>query len=292
MIGKFKNQPKVIKASALLQKEVNMKQFNKGKALIAGVLLSVTLSSTTAFAANYKVVKNDSLYKIGKLFGTSINTLKTDNKLTTAAIKPGQIIKVPAKTHTIKKGDTLYSIAKKYKVKLFSLRKANHKWNDSLTVGRKLLIPASTTSTTTQKTTTTNSTTQAKATSTNAVIPYTEKEVDLLARLITAETTGEPYKAMVAVGAVVVNRVQSTEWPNSISSVINHVTGGYYQFTPVENGYINKPASAEATKAAWDAIKGSDPSNGAKFYYDNTSTNEWITSKPVTARIGNMIFVK
>jgi spore germination cell wall hydrolase CwlJ-like protein len=112
-----------------------------------------------------------------------------------------------------------------------------------------------------------------------------------LARLITAETTGQPYEAMVAVGGVVVNRVQSPDWPSSITAVINHVTGGYYQFTPVKNGYINSPPSDIAVKAAWDALYGSDPSNGACFYFDDSSTNQWLWSKPITARIGSMVFV-
>ena len=259
-----------------------MKQLHKGKALIAGVLLSLTLTQTTAFAADYKVVRDDSLYKIGNLFGTSISTLKTKNKLQSDKIYAGQVLDIPAKIHTVLKGDTLYLIAKKYNVKLFSLRKANHKWDDLIMPNQKLIIPASKTS----------ASSTLKSTSAGAVIPYTQDEVDLLARLITAETIGEPYDAMVGVGAVVVNRVQSAEWPNTISSVINHVTGGYYQFTPVQNGYINNPTSDEAVKAALAALDGKDPSKGAMFYYDDSCTNEWITSKPVTAKIGKMVFAE
>ncbi|MBU5333516.1 MAG: LysM peptidoglycan-binding domain-containing protein [Anaerocolumna aminovalerica] len=264
-----------------------MKQLNKGKVLVAGVLLSLTLSQTTAFAANYKIVKNDSLYKIGNLFGTSISTLKTTNKLQSDKIYPGQILDVPAKIHTVQKGNTLYSIAKKYNVKLFSLRKANHKWDDLILPGRKLIIPASKTSSNA-----TLSSSTAKLDSSKAVISYTQEEFDLLARLITAEANGEPYSAMVGIGAVVVNRVKSAEWPNTISAVINDVPGGYYQFTPVENGYINNPATDEAKKAAKEALNGSDPSKKAMFYYDDTCTNEWIKSKPVTVKIGSMIFAK
>lgn len=267
-----------------------MKQLNKGKALITGVLLSLALSQTTAFAANYKVVRDDSLYKIGNLFGTSTKTLMSENKLQSDEIYPGQVLDVTARIHTVQKGDTLYLIAKKYNVKLFSLRKANHKWDDLIISGRKLIIPASIISNTINTSSTVSSSTA--PTSTETVIPYTQEEVDLLARLIAAETTNEPYDAMVGVGAVVVNRVKSAEWPNTISSVINHVIGGYYQFTPVKNGYINNPATDEAVKAAWAALYGSDPSKGAMFYYDDTCTNEWITSKPVTAKIGSMVFVK
>lgn len=259
-----------------------MKQLHKGKALIAGVLLSLTLFQTTAFAADYKVVKDDSLYKIGQLFGTSISTLKTENKLQSDTIYPGQVLYVNAKIHNIQKGDTLYLISKKYDVTLSSLRKANNKWDDLILPGQKLIIPASNTSVPGTP----------ESPSTETVIPYTQQEVDLLARLITAEATGQPYDAMVGVGAVVVNRVKSTEWPNTISSVINHVAGGYYQFTPVKNGYIKNPASDVAVKATWDALYGKDPSKKAMFYYDDSCTNEWILSKPVKVKIGRMVFAE
>lgn len=115
-------------------------------------------------------------------------------------------------------------------------------------------------------------------------------DLDLLARLITAEAQGEPYEAKVAVGAVVVNRVQSGSWPNTYKGVIYQNINGYYQFTPVVNGWIDKPAQPDCIKAAKAAMSGADPTNGAEFYYDDTTTNEWILSKPVSTRIGQMIF--
>jgi spore germination cell wall hydrolase CwlJ-like protein len=114
--------------------------------------------------------------------------------------------------------------------------------------------------------------------------------LDLLARLITAEAQAEPYEAKVAVGAVVMNRVQSGSWPNTIKDVIYQNINGYYQFTPVVNGWINKPAEPGSIEAAKAALNGSDPTNGAEFYYDDTTTNEWILSKPVSTKIGHMIF--
>jgi spore germination cell wall hydrolase CwlJ-like protein len=128
--------------------------------------------------------------------------------------------------------------------------------------------------------------------SADSVIPYTNSELDLLARLIEAEAAGEIYEAKVAVGGVVVNRVQSPEWPNNITNVINHISGGYYQFTPVKNGMISKPASSDSIKAAKAAIYGSDPSKGALFYFDDSSTNQWLWSKTRTAYIDHMVFVK
>lgn len=117
-----------------------------------------------------------------------------------------------------------------------------------------------------------------------------DQELDLLARLITAEAQGEPYEAQVAVGAVVLNRVKSGVWPGSIEGVIYQNIGGYYQFTPVVNGWIDKPAKESSIKAAKAALRGEDPTNGAQFYYDDTTTNEWILSKIVSIKIGRMIF--
>jgi len=123
-----------------------------------------------------------------------------------------------------------------------------------------------------------------------APAPEAVDEVDLLARLITAEAQGEPYEAQVAVGAVVINRVQSGVWANTIEAVIYQRINGYYQFTPVQNGWINKPAESESIKAAQAALSGADPTNGAQFYYDDKATNPWILAKPVSVQIGHMIY--
>jgi len=233
--------------------------------------------TTTAYAAKYTVVKNDSLYKISGLFKTTVNKIKNDNKLKTDKIYPGQTLEIDAKTYIVKKGDTLSGIAKRYKITLASLKKANNISGSKIKVGQKLIIPG------------VKANEAAKAA---GVIPYTQAELDLLARLIEAEAGGESYNAKVAVGAVVVNRVQSKDWASSISGVINEKYGDYYQFTPVQNGMIKKPAGDDSIKAAKEALTGKDPSNGAIFYYDSSSTNTWIRSKQVTARIGNLTFAK
>lgn len=250
---------------------------------ISGVFVSFALFTTTVSAAEYKVVTNDSLYKISTLFKTPTSTLMSDNNLSSTTIYPGQVLEVPADTYIIKSGDSIYLIAKKFGISVTSLRQANSKWDNLIMPGQTLIIPGIQPGSTSTGTTTTASKT---------VIPYTAAEVNLLARLITAETTGEPYDAMVAVGAVVVNRVQSPDWPSSITLVINQVINGYYQFTPVKNGYINNPPSDVALKAAWAALYGSDLSNNAMFYFDDSSTNQWMWSKPITARIGSMVFAK
>jgi len=248
--------------------------------LFGGILLSALLFAGSAYGASYKVAQGDSLYKIGLLFNVSAATIKADNKLSGDIIYPGQVLYVRSGTYTVKSGDTLYLIANKLGISLNTLRKINNKWDDMIYPGQTLNIP--------NGTATINST---AAVSGKSVIPYTEAELDLLARLVRAEAESEPYQAQVGVAAVVVNRVKSSIFPNTITSVIYQKSDGFYQFTPVENGWINKPATQTARNAALEALKGSDPSNGALYYFDDSATNKWLWSKPIKAYIGRMVFV-
>lgn len=112
-------------------------------------------------------------------------------------------------------------------------------------------------------------------------------DVDLLARLISAESRGEPYEGQVAVGAVVLNRVEHPSFPNSISAVIYQP----YAFSCVDDGQFDKPVAESAYRAAKDAINGADPSGGAVYYYNpRTATSSWIYSRPVIVEIGAHLF--
>ncbi len=114
-------------------------------------------------------------------------------------------------------------------------------------------------------------------------------DVYLLAQCIYSEARGEPYKGQVAVGAVVLNRVKSSAFPNSISGVI-------YQrgaFSAVDDGQINLQPNDSALKAAKDAMNGWDPTGGCLYYYNPAkTTNRWIKSRPIVVRIGNHVFCK
>ena len=125
----------------------------------------------------------------------------------------------------------------------------------------------------------------------NAAIKYTANDLNLLARLITAEAGGESYNAQVAVGAVVVNRVRSSSFPNTISSVINQKTNGSYEFTPVLNGNINRPAQANALKAAIEALSGNDPTNNALFFYSGNAPTGSNLSQSACIRIDHLTFI-
>lgn len=109
----------------------------------------------------------------------------------------------------------------------------------------------------------------------------------LLARVVYGEARGEPYKGQVAVAAVILNRVKSSEFPNSISGVV-YQSGA---FDAVADGQVNLTPDETAIKAAKDAMNGWDPTNGCLYYYNpETSTNKWMLSLPVTLSIGRHNF--
>lgn len=166
-----------------------------------------------------------------------------------------------AKTHYVQKGDTLWKIGLKYGVSVTELKRVNHKTSDLLYVGETLKIP-------------------------QAVSSY---EKDLLARLVEAEAKGEPYAGKVAVATVVLNRVDSHLFPNSIKEVIYQKD----QFTPVKNGEINKPASYASKKAVEEALAFRGHGRGSLYFYNPQKTsNTWLRAKQVTVVIGNHVFAK
>jgi N-acetylmuramoyl-L-alanine amidase len=169
-----------------------------------------------------------------------------------------------ATSHRVQSGDTYWKIASKYGVPVNSLMKANNTTSSLLYAGSSIVIPNSTIS---------------------------EADKDLMARLVRAEA--EPYAGKVAVATVVLNRVASSEFPNTVRSVIYEVSNGHYAFTPVANGQINKPADAASRKAVNEALAFRGQGSGSLFFYNpKTAVSKWIFSRPVTVTIGNHRFAK
>ncbi len=114
-----------------------------------------------------------------------------------------------------------------------------------------------------------------------------QASLDLLARVISAEARGEPYSGQVAVGAVILNRVEHPSFPNTIAGVV-------YQpgaFTCMVDGQIDQPVAESAVRAAREALNGADPSGGAIYYFNPaTATSSWIWSRPLILQIGNHRF--
>lgn len=128
---------------------------------------------------------------------------------------------------------------------------------------------------------------QAGNTSSGSTGGYTDSDTYLLARCIYAEARGESYTGQVAVGAVVLNRVKSDQFPNTISGVIYQ----RHAFTAVSDGQINLAPDQTAINAAKDAMNGWDPTYGCLYYYNPvTATSEWIFSRKTVVTIGKHVF--
>lgn len=264
-----------------------MVKIRNSKTLLFTMVLSLAipvLTSYKASAATYTVASSDSLFKISKTFNTSTKNLIDDNSLKSTTIIPGQKIWVSCKTYTVNKGDSLFLIAKKYGMPLSKLTSANNISTNYIVSGQKINIPVCFVAPVVTPVST------SKVPAKTTTVSHNAQDVDLLARLITAEASGQPYQAKIAVAAVVINRVQSGTFTNTIRGVIYETINGYHQFTPVLNGLINKPADTDAVKAANAALNGQDPTKGALFYFDHTITNKWLLAKPVSIIIDKLIF--
>lgn len=164
-------------------------------------------------------------------------------------------------TYVVQSGDTLYRISQQYGVPVHVIRDKNNIKNNLIYPGNRLIIP-------------------------NAI---TATEKDLLARLVRAEAVGEPYAGKVAVAVVILNRADSSLFPNTVSQVINQPG----QFTPVANGMINKPADPESIRAVNEALMLRGTGSGSLYFYNPKKTNnQWLRSKQVTIIIGNHTFAK
>lgn len=115
----------------------------------------------------------------------------------------------------------------------------------------------------------------------------TEDTIQLLARVIYGEGRGEPYEGQVAIGAVVLNRVEHPQFPDTIEEVVFQRGA----FDAVLDGQINLEPDESAVRAAIDALSGTDPTGGAIYYWNPaTATSRWIWTVPITTSIGRHVF--
>lgn len=169
-------------------------------------------------------------------------------------------------THSVKSGETYWTISQKHGLSVNYLKSINDKSSNKLNVGEKLVLPSATIS---------------------------ELDKDLMARLVSAEAKGEPYAGKIAVATVILNRVDSIKFPDTVKEVIYQQVDGHYAFTPVQNGTINQPADEQSKKAVEEAIAFRGQGNGSLYFYNpNTSTSDWIWSREVTVVIGNHRFAR
>ncbi|HZK17792.1 MAG TPA: cell wall hydrolase [Clostridia bacterium] len=173
--------------------------------------------------------------------------------------------------YTVEHGDTLYSIANSNDTNINNLTAVNNIVNNIIWPGQVLVIPQ-----------------QGKQTSI-----ISDADLRLLARLIYAEARGETLEGKVAVGAVVLNRVRSPYFPDTVEEVIFQKNTYVYQFSPVGDGTINLEPDEPAIEAASIALSGLDPTEGALYFYNPEIADDvWIRTLPVIKRIGNHIFAQ
>lgn len=180
-----------------------------------------------------------------------------------------------AASHTVIPGDTLWGIGVSYGSTVDQIKKANNLQGNLIFPGQKFFIPD-------------NLTEVSRGAGAGNM---SASEFDILARIITAEADNQDYETKVAVGAVVLNRVKSPLFPDTIRGVVYQVDeAGRYQFEPVLNGWINRPASESAKRAARDALSGRDPTGGGLFFWESWVKNNYLNSRPVAQIMGAFTF--
>ncbi|WP_216829788.1 cell wall hydrolase [Alkalihalobacterium elongatum] len=207
----------------------------------------------------------------------------------------------PAFAYTVEKGDTMTKIAQAHGLTLKELAEANPQIKnlDLIYIGdhihiakRKNFNPPKQTSNSNnvsrKKAPLSSANTEEKKETNSNKLSLTEAEIDLLARIVRAEAQTEPFEGKVAVADVVLNRLESSQFPNTIKGVI-YQRG---QFQPVSNGQVNKPADKESIKAVHAAL--TDMRNIAKgslfFYNPDIATSRWLDSRETTVVIGQHVF--
>lgn len=205
--------------------------------------------------------------------------------ITTLGVMAIPTLPVMAATHTVEPGQTLWTISQANHVSLQAMLNANPSVDPTnLQIGQSVNVPtakAGLLSTQTQ--------------SSNQALLASDSSLLWMARIIQAEASGQSMKAKVAVGDVVLHRVQSSNYPDTVKGVIFQITDGYYQFTPVLNGHIYNTPSNKSVQAAKKVLDQSvDYVPGAYVFFtpSKTPNASWVWSQPRVAHIDNFIFAR
>lgn len=176
-----------------------------------------------------------------------------------------------AVTHTVAKGESLYLISKQYGTTVATLKSDNGLSGNTIYPQQQLRVNTETTA----------------EPSRSGGFGLSADDISWLAKCIYGEARGESYTGQVAVAAVILNRMESSKFPDTVKGVIFEPLA----FTAVADGQIYMTPDAEAVKAARDAANGWDPSGGALYYWNPAkATSKWIWSRTIVTKIGNHVF--
>ncbi|MBR5329320.1 MAG: LysM peptidoglycan-binding domain-containing protein [Firmicutes bacterium] len=256
--------------------------FLKKAAVYTAVVAAFLLGSTAVSAADiqyHTVKKGDTCYQIARQYGTEVSAVLNANGIGEKdVIYPGRRLTIDANAkntpngnYTVKRGDTLHSIATSRGITTTALKQQNGLTADRIYAGQKLKVDQGSNSGTN-----------------NSALSNTE--IQLMAKMIHAEARGESYRGQVAVGAVIMNRIKSNLFPNTLNGVLYQKN----QFSAVNDGQFHNAVPGEtALAAAREAASGSDPTYGALYYWNpQKANNSWLNQKPILVTIGNHVFAK
>jgi N-acetylmuramoyl-L-alanine amidase len=188
---------------------------------------------------------------------------------TKEAVNAVRTVEKQHETYKVAKGDNLYTIAEMFGTTVAELVELNNLETTTIHVNQALVVPADTLK------------------EYPVGLKLTDKEVEWIAQMIHAEARGEPYLGQVAVGAVIINRIKSSQFPNTVRGVLFQEGA----FQPIRNGSFYRPASEQAYRAALEALNGNDPTNGALFFFNPKLSNDrFMHSRTPVVTIGQHRF--
>lgn len=247
--------------------------------------------SAAEVCTTHTVVSGDTCYKIAQAYGIAQSAVVNANGLTSdgTLIYPGQTLVIDSNAkntnggnYTVKSGDSLYKIASAYGTTVTALKTVNNLTGDRIYCGQVLCTGSAASNQTSAATATSVTTTNSSSLS--------EAEINQLAKMIYAEARGESYTGQVAVGAVIMNRIESDLFPDTLEGVLYQTN----QFTAITDGQFDAATpDSTALAAAYDAAKGTDPTNGSLYYWNPAKTsNAYLNAKTILATIGSHVFAK
>ncbi len=241
------------------------------------------LGISPVFASTVTVQPGQTLWSISQSEHISLQSLESANPtINFSDLLVGTVLQLPAtqsqqNTYVVQPSDTLWKIAQRYNISVTALTNANPTVNPmNLIVGTVINIPTQT------------------SPSQNPTNVEQQNQY-WLEHAIHAEADGEPLDAQIAVGDVILHRLDSGTYGSTVKDVLFQVTNGHYQFTCVANGQIYTSPTASNIQAADDALLNHDNLvPGALVFYNpaKTVSGSWVWSQPTIAKIGDFIFAK